>query len=83
MPRGGPRPGGGRPKGTTKSEGMPSHVIRVPLDVSRDVAQAIPSLRAVLDHWESEIAKNPPSRTTNARYWYLKQMIEEIRELGF
>lgn len=83
MPRGGARVGGGRPKGSTKSEGMPSHVVRIPTDVSKEVAQAIPSLRAILDHWEAEIEKNPPTRSTNARYWYAKQMLDEIRALGF
>ena len=83
MPRGGVRVGGGRPKGSTKSEGMPTHVVRISVEIPKEVAQAIPSLRAILDHWESEIEKNPPTRTTNARYWYAKQMLEEIRALGF
>jgi hypothetical protein len=83
MPRGGKRPGAGRPKGSTKSEGMPSYVTRLPLDIERDLAERIPKLRDILDHWEAEIEANPPSRTSNARYWYAKQMLDEIRELGF
>jgi hypothetical protein len=62
---------------------MPSYVARLPLDIERDLLERIPKLRDILDHWEGEIAANPPSRTSNARYWYAKQMLDEIRELGF
>ncbi len=76
MPRGGNREGAGRPKGTTKAEGMATHVVRISTEISKDQAQAIPSLIAVLDYWEGQADDSP-------RYYYLKQMLEEIRALGF
>ena len=83
MPRGGKREGAGRPKGTTKSDGMPSYVTRLPLDVDSDLAERIPKLRDILDHWEAELVANPPTRSANPRNYNLKKMLDEIRELGF
>lgn len=76
--RGGARKGAGRKIGSGSGEGLPTHVIRVPSDVSKDEACAIPSIKAVADHWRAECAKNPEG----ARYHFLKQMLEELEALG-
>jgi hypothetical protein len=73
MARGGKRDGAGRPR-----EAVKTHVIRVPLDVSKAECEAIPSLRDVLAHWEDECEANPDG----ARYYFLRQALEEIRALG-
>lgn len=79
MPRGGARVGAGRPKGITKSDGMPSKVVRVSAELSKEQLEAIPSLLAAIDHWESECAKHPDG----ARYYFLRMALEEFRNLGF
>lgn len=76
---GGKRAGAGRKAGTTKAEGLPTHVVRISTEITKEQAQALPSLIAVFDYWEKECAKNPLS----ARHYFLKQMIEEIRSLGY
>lgn len=79
MPRGGKRIGAGRKVGSTKSEGMPSKVIRVSAEVSKEQAEAIPELVALLDYWEDDCKANPES----ARHYYLRKALDEIRALGF
>lgn len=79
MTRGGKRLGAGRPKGTTKGEGLPTKVVRVSTDVSKEMCDNIPQLRFVLDHWEDKVITD----TQNPRYYYLKQMLDEIRGLGY
>lgn len=76
--RGGARTGAGRKKGSGSGEGLSTHVIRVPLDVSKDDACAIPSIRAVAEHWRAECDANPKG----ARYYFLKQMLDELDALG-
>ncbi len=51
--------------------------------MSANTVSSIPELTAILDHWEEQVILNPPDRGTNARYWYLKQCLDEIRALGF
>ena len=76
MPRGGKREGSGRPKGVT----IPTYVLRVPTDIDRELINKLPELRALIDHWEEEcIAAGEGS----ARHHFLRQMIEEIRVLGY
>jgi hypothetical protein len=79
MARGGHRQGAGRPKGATKSEGMPSKVIRVSAEISKEQCEAIPELIAILNHWEDDCLANPDS----ARHYYLRKALDEIRALGF
>ena len=76
MARGGKRVGAGRPVGTTKAEGMTTHVVRVSTEITKEQCQAIPSLTAILDYWEGKDDGSP-------RYHHLKTMLEEIRALGF
>ena len=72
-------PGGGRPP----KHGEPTRSLKVPLSVSAEQISSIPELIAILDHWEEELFLNPPDRSNNARYYYLKQALDEIRALGF
>jgi hypothetical protein len=75
MGRGGKRDGAGRPKGVT----IPTRVKRIPTDVSDEVIDNIPTLRDLLSHWEDECLANPE----NPRHYFLRQAIEEIRNLGY
>jgi hypothetical protein len=75
MARGGKRDGAGRPKGVT----IPTRVKRIPTDVSDEVIDNIPTLRDLLSHWEDECLANPE----NPRHYFLRQALEEIRNLGY
>lgn len=75
MARGGRRDGAGRPKGVT----IPTRVKRIPTDVSDEVIDNIPTLRDLLSHWEDECLANPE----NPRHYFLRQALEEIRNLGY
>ncbi len=76
MPRGGKREGAGRKHGSGVGEGLASHVIRISSEISKEQCQTIPSLISILDDWEAKADDSP-------RYYYLKQMLDEIRALGF
>jgi hypothetical protein len=80
MPRGGKREGAGRKVGTGKGEGLASHVVRVSSEVTKDQCNSIPSLIATLDHWEEECRA---AGEGSARHYFLRQMIDEIRALGY
>ena len=79
MTRGGVRKGAGRPKGTTKAGGLPTKAFRLSAEFTKEQYEALSSLIAVIDYWEDECSKNPAS----ARHYFLKQMIEEIKGLGY
>lgn len=79
MARGGKRQGAGRPKGSTKSDGMPSRVKRIPCDISDEMIDNLLSLKDLLSHWEDECLTNPDS----ARHYFLRKAIDEIRSLGY
>ena len=79
MARGGYRKGAGRPRGTTKGDGLPSKVIRVSSEVSKEQCESIPELTGLLDYWEQECDANPEK----PRYYFLRKAIDEIRALGF
>jgi len=79
MGRGGKRIGAGRPIGTTKAEGMPTKVIRVSTEISKEQCEVIPQLVDVLNHWEDKCT----NEVDNPRYYYLRKALEEIRALGF
>lgn len=79
MARGGKRKGAGRPVGTTKGEGMPTKVVRVSCEVTKEQCDSIPQLQDLLNHWEDECAANPDG----VRYYFLKKALEEIRALGY
>ena len=79
MTRGGNRQGAGRPKGSTKGEGMPTKVIRISSDITKEQCDNIITLKDILNHWEERTISN----NGNPRYYYLKQMLDEIRVLGF
>lgn len=75
MPRGGKREGAGRKAGVT----IPTRVKRIPTDVEDEVIDNIPALRDLLSHWEDECLANPD----NPRHYFLRQALEEIRQLGY
>ncbi|HEY9711081.1 MAG TPA: hypothetical protein V6D48_22935, partial [Oculatellaceae cyanobacterium] len=76
MARGGKREGSGRKAGIT----IPSRVKRIPTDLTDEMIDNLPELRALIDHWEEEcIAAGEGS----ARHHFLKQCLEEIRALGY
>jgi hypothetical protein len=77
--RGGKREGAGRPPGTTKADGLPTHVVRVSSEITKEQCQSIPELIAIVDHWEAECLANPDS----ARHYWLRKAIDEIRVLGY
>lgn len=79
MARGGKRTGAGRPVGSTKGEGMPTRVVRISSEVTKEQCDAIPQLVDLLNHWEDECSVNPDS----ARHYFLKKALEEIRALGY
>ena len=76
---GGKRQGAGRKKGSTKAEGMPTKVVRVSSEISKEQLDALPSVIASLDYWEEQCVANPEVRT----YDKLRQFIDEVRSLGF
>ncbi len=79
MPRGGKRVGAGRPLGSTKGEGMPTRVVRVSAEVSKEQCDSVPQLIDLLNHWEDECDANPDA----VRYYFLRKALEEIRALGY
>lgn len=80
MTRGGKREGAGRPKGTTKGEGMPTHVVRVSADITKEQCDNILTLKDILNHWEDECLA---AGEDSARHYFLRQAVEEIRALGY
>jgi len=79
MTRGGKRVGAGRPKGTTKSGGIPSKVVRVPVDVTKEMLDNLIPLRSLISDWEAECEANPDSPS----HYFLRQALEEIKNLGY
>ncbi len=67
--------GGGRPP----KHGENTRSIRVPSSIPTELCSAIPELQAILDSWEERATSEP----TSPRYYYLKEMIAEIRALGY
>jgi hypothetical protein len=76
MTRGGKRPGAGRKPGITIS----SYVTRVPSDIPKELITSLPQLRDLITHWEDEYIA---AGSGSARHYFLRQMIEEIRSLGY
>jgi hypothetical protein len=68
-------PGGGRPP----KHGEETRSIRVPKSIPTELCSSIPELQAILDSWEEKAASEPNS----PRYHYLKEMIVELRALGY
>ena len=70
------KPGAGRPP----KHGEPTRSVRVPMSVPTELISSIPDLQQVLDYWEDECAT---ALENSARHHFLKQCLEEIRNLGF
>jgi hypothetical protein len=69
------KPGGGRPA----KHGETTRSIRVPLSIPTEQITSIPELQTILNTWEERCIANPEG----SRYYFLKEMIDEIRALGF
>jgi len=52
--------------------------IRVPVEVSKAECEALPSVKSILKNWREECEKNPDG----ARYHFLRQALDELKELG-
>lgn len=69
------RSGAGRPP----KHGEETRSVRVPVSVPAELVSSIPELQAILDSWEERALVNQSSE----RYYFLRQMIDEVRALGF
>lgn len=79
MPRGGKRTGAGRPKGTTKGEGMPTKVVRVSAEITKEQCENVLLVKDLINHWEDKLLADGG----NPRYYYLKQFLDELKGLGY
>ena len=76
---GGKRANAGRKALNDEEKSKPkTKAIRVPIEVSKEECEAMPSLKSILKYWREECAKNP----NGARYDFLRQMLEEVEEIG-
>ena len=81
--RGGARPGAGRPKGTTKAEGLATRMMRVSTQISKDQVDRIPELIDRLNHWEEEYLAAKERGESCRTYEKMLHLIEELRILGY
>ena len=56
MPRGGARENAGR-----KKEGKSTHTIRVSIDITREDAECIAEVKALVEEWDRDCQANPKS----------------------
>lgn len=73
MARGGKREGAGRKTGE-----ITTHTIRVPLSISREDAECIAEVKALVEEWDKDCQANPKS----ARRDYLRKAVNQLRALG-
>lgn len=83
MPRGGTRANAGRPKGTTKAEGLPTKVVRVSTELPNELYQRLPELLARIDDWEGEMKAAKARGESMRTYEKLAKLIDDIRQIGF
>ncbi len=69
------RPGAGRPP----KYGEETRLFRVPLSILTVLITNIPELQVIIDYCEKECRDHPES----SRHYYLRKMLDEIRELGY
>jgi hypothetical protein len=81
--RGGKRQGAGRPKGTTKADGLPTHVVRISTEISKEQCQAVPELIALINHWEDEMLAAQERGESLRTYEKLRKFLDEARALGY
>lgn len=81
--RGGKRPGAGRPKGTTKAEGLATRMMRVSTQITKEQVDAIPELIDLLNHWEAEHLAAKERGESCRTYEKMLKLIDELRALGF
>lgn len=83
MPSGGARPGSGRKKGSGNSNAVITHAVRIPIEVTKEDCQAIPSLKAILRYWEDELEAARQRGESLRTYEKLEQLLNEVKLLGF
>lgn len=83
MTRGGKRPGAGRPKGTTKADGLPTQVVRVSTEATKEQYQNLPELIALLNHWEDEMILARERGESLRTYEKLAKLLEDVKVLGY
>lgn len=76
MPRGGKRERSGRKPGVT----IPTRVKRIPTDLSDEMIDNLPELRALFDHWEEKCVA---AGEDAPRYHFLREFLSEARGLGY
>jgi hypothetical protein len=81
--RGGKRPGAGRPKGTTKAEGLATRMMRVSTGTTKEQVDHIPELIDRLNHWEEEYHAARARGESCRTYEKMLQLLEELRILGY
>lgn len=81
--RGGKREGAGRPKGTTKAEGIPTRMMRVSTQITKEQVDAIPELIDRINHWEEEYFAAKERGESCRTYEKMLHLIEELRVLGY
>jgi hypothetical protein len=81
--RGGKRPGAGRKVGSTKADGLPTHVVRVSTEITKEQVQAVPELIAKFNHWEDELIAARERGESLRTYEKLAKLLDEVRALGF
>ena len=76
---GGKRVGAGRkPLKDEERAKVKTKAIRVPIEVTKEECEAIPSVKSILKNWREECEKNPDG----ARYYFLRQALDDFKKLG-
>jgi hypothetical protein len=76
---GGKRANAGRKALNDEEKSKPkTKAIRVPVEVSKAECEALPSVKSILKNWREECEKNPDG----ARYYFLRQALDDFKELG-
>jgi len=83
MARGGKRKGAGRKPGTTKADGMSTKVVRVSTELENQDYQNLPSLLAVLSHWEEELISAKLRGESVRTYDKLSLLLDDVKALGY
>ncbi len=81
--RGGRRPGAGRPKGTTKPDGMITRTVRVSCELEPEKYQNLPSLLNLLYSYEELLLAQREAGQTTRTWDKFEQFLEEAKTLGY
>ena len=76
---GGKRANAGRKALNDEEKSKPkTKAIRVPIDVTKEECEAIPSVRLILKYWREECERKP----NGARYDFLMEALNEFEKIG-